>query len=170
VKTAPLAEYQREARRLLRIADDLGLTREDLAERTGHSAALVDLALDPQHGRPLPLHVLHSLADTLGTAIEARDSMTLADAMAELAERLGDRVGDETRELIRVARSGADFAAIRRRLGAPARERPTEPPTLADILQALERASDAPESKRPEIEANLPGIVGLVDEPGFLLK
>ena len=43
VKTAPLAEYKREARRLLRIADDLGLTREDLAERTGHSAALVDL-------------------------------------------------------------------------------------------------------------------------------
>ena len=30
--------------------------------------------------------------------------------------------------------------------------------------------ADAPESKRLEIEANLPGIVGLVDEPGFLLK
>lgn len=169
LKTAPLEEYQREAKRFERSAEERGWSRRDLAERTGHPLTLIDLALDVRHGVPLPINVLNSIAEVLGTTLLARDSMTLSVAMDEIATCLGERLTPELSSAVRNARTPADFTALRLRLGRRVKEPRSGPPTLVDLVQFLEEALETPMAGLPWMEANLPHLVACASEPGFTI-
>ena len=162
-----LANFKSEAARLEQLAAERGMDRRDLSDATGHPPSLITVALTPRAGQPLPLHVLHAIADVLNTSVDLSPSWTLEKATSVIADRLKSRVGEATAEHIRAARTAKDFRALCRRFGGdPRRDWDGKTYSLDGLLATLAKYLDTPLGQH-KLPGMLPAIADILDDPDF---